>query len=164
MAFIYADALWIADIDGKNARQLTGDVAATYPVFSPDGQTIAFSAQYDGNIDVYTIAIGGGSPKRLTFHPAPDVARGFTPDGRAVLFASPRHVFTHRYTQLFTVPLGGGMPTQLPIPHAAQACFSPDGQQIAYTPLGDRSAPMEALSRRHAFAHLDLPPRRPSRR
>ena len=77
---------------------------------------------------------------RLTWHPAPDIARGFTPDGKAVLFASPRHVFTHRYMQLFTVPLGGGMPTQLPIPHAAEACFSPDGQQIAYTPLADRSA------------------------
>ena len=32
------------------------------------------------------------------------------------------------------------MPTQLPIPHGVQACFSPDGQQIAYTPLADRSA------------------------
>ena len=140
VAFIYADSLWVADLDGRNVRRLTSDVAAMYPVFSPDGATIAFSAQYDGNIDVYVIPVAGGSPTRLTWHPAADIVRGFTPDGRAVLFSSPRHVFTHRYRQLFTVPLGGGMPTQLPIPHAAQACFSPDGQQIAYTPLADAAA------------------------
>ena len=56
-----------------------------------------------------------------------------------MLFSSPRHVFTGRYTQLFTVPLTGAMPAQLPIPHGVQACFSPDGSQIAYTPLADRT-------------------------
>ena len=35
-------------------------------MFSPDGQTIAFSAQYDGNTDVYTIPLAGGTPTRLT--------------------------------------------------------------------------------------------------
>ena len=62
--------------------------------------------------------------------------RGFTPDGKAVLFSSPRAVFTNRYTQLFTVPLDGGMPTQLPIPNGDEGGYSPDGSHIAYTPLG----------------------------
>src|SRR5262249_45042271 len=64
---------------------------------------------------------------------------GFTPDGKAVVFSSGRNVFTSRYTQLFTVPLTGGMPTQLPIPNGVQAAFSPDGERIAYTPLSDRT-------------------------
>ena len=56
IAFVYADDLWVADRDGKNARRLTSDIGVEMnPVFSPDGQTIAFSAQYDGNLDVYTI-------------------------------------------------------------------------------------------------------------
>ena len=140
IAFIYADDLWVADLDGQNVRRLTSDVGIeSNPVFSPDGQTIAFSAQYDGNTDVYTIPVAGGAPRRLTWHPAPDAVRGFTPDGKAVLFSSPRHVFTNRYTQLFTVPLTGGMPTQLPIPNGVEASFSPDGQSVAYTPLADRS-------------------------
>src|SRR5262249_17673599 len=105
----------------------------------PDGRTIAFSAQYDGNPDVYTIPVEGGAPTRLTWHPDPDIVRGFTPDGKAVLFSSPRHVFTNRYTQLFTVPVTGGMPTQLPIPNAVEACYSPDGAHIPYTPLSDRT-------------------------
>src|SRR5262245_31369232 len=140
VAFIYADDLWVADLDGNNVRRLTSDTGAEMsPVFSPDGQTIAFTAEYEGNLDVYTIPVTGGPPKRLTWHPSPDLVRGFTPDGKSILFTSSRHVFTNRYTQLFTVPLTGGMPTQLPIPHAADACYSPDGASIAYTPLGDRT-------------------------
>jgi tricorn protease len=140
VAFIYADDLWIADRDGKNVRRLTSDIGVeSHPVFSPDGKTLAFSAEYEGNTDVYVLPVEGGQPKRLTWHPGPDIVRGFTPDGKAVLFSSPRHVFTARYTQLFTVPLTGGIPTQLPIPNAVQASFSPDGERIAYTPLADRS-------------------------
>jgi tricorn protease len=141
IAFVYADDLWVADLDGKNVRRLTSDIGAeSHPVFAPDGQTIAFSGQYDGNTDVYVIPVAGGSPRRLTWHPAPDLVRGFTPDGKRVLFSSSRHSFTNRYAQLFTVPLGGGMPEQLAIPHGVQACFSPDATHIAYTPLADRSA------------------------
>jgi tricorn protease len=140
VAFIYADDLWIADLDGRNVRRMTSDIGIeSNPVFSPDGNTLAFSAEYDGNTDVFTIPVTGGAPTRLTAHPGPDLVRGFTPDGKAVLFSSPRHVFTRRYTQLFTVPLEGGMPTQLPIPNGVEACYSPDGRHVAYTPLSDPS-------------------------
>jgi tricorn protease len=140
VAFVYADDLWVADLDGGNARRLTsaGGVASA-PFFSPDGETIAFSARRDGNTDVYVVPAAGGTPRRLTWHPGDDVVRGFTPDGKSVLFSSPRHAFTRRYVQLFTVPLAGGMPEQLPVPNGVQACFSPDGTRIAYTPLADVS-------------------------
>lgn len=140
IAFVYADNLWVADLDGKNVRRLTSEFeSVSNPVFSPDGSIIAFSGQYEGNTDVYVVPVTGGACRRLTWHPAADVVRGFTPNGKAVLFMSPRNAFTNRYTQLFTVPVAGGMPTQLLIPHASQACYSPNGKQIAYTPLADRS-------------------------
>ena len=57
IAFAYADDLWICDLDGRNVRRLTSDVGVeSNPVFSPDGQTLAFSGEYDGNTDVYTVA------------------------------------------------------------------------------------------------------------
>jgi tricorn protease len=141
IAFIYGEDLWTADLDGKNAKRLTTDLGVeSNPVFSPDGRTIAFSAQYEGNTDIYTIPSEGGSPTRLSYHPGPDIVRGFTSDGKGILFSSPRNVFSSRHSQLFTVPLTGGMPTQLPIPWGFEACYSPDGKYIAYTPVRDATA------------------------
>ncbi len=141
IAFVYGEDLWTADIDGTNVRRLTTDLGIeAYPVFSPDGSLIAFSAQYDGNLDVYTIPVDGGSPTRLTYHPGPDMVRGFTPKGDGILFSSNRNVHTSRHSHLFIVPLTGGMPTQLPIPAGFEACYSPDGKFIAYTPVRDATA------------------------
>ena len=138
IAFVYGEDLWTADVDGKNPKRLTSDLGVeSNPAFNPDGSVIAFSAQYDGNTDVFTIPVTGGTPTRLTSHPSADVVRGFTPDGKSVLFMSNRNVHSSRHSQLFTVPLTGGMPTQLPIPWGFEACYSPDGKYIAYTPVRD---------------------------
>ncbi len=139
IAFVYDRDLWLADIDGSNPHRLTShEGTESSPRFSPDGQSIAFSAQYDGNVDVYVMPITGGAPQRLTYHPALDQVEGFTPDGTSVLFSSTRDVFTRRFRKLFTVPLQGGFPTQLPIPNGLRASYSPDGQRIAYIPIGER--------------------------
>ncbi|MEO8432485.1 MAG: PDZ domain-containing protein [Acidobacteriota bacterium] len=137
IAFIYAGDLWTCDRSGRDVRRLTADVGAeSGPAFSPDGRWIAFSAQYEGNIDVYVVAAEGGVPRRLTWHPGTDLVQGFTPDGSAVLFTSARAVHTTRYRQLFTVPVAGGTEQPLPIPNADRAAWSPDGRKIAYNPFG----------------------------
>ena len=139
VAFIYAGDLWTSRIDGSDVRRLTtADGDEQNPVFSPDGKMIAFSANYDGNVDVYVIPSSGGTPKRLTYHPDADIVQGFTPDGKNVLFTSGRSSHTNRYTQLFTVPIEGGPETKLPIPNAARASYSPDGKRIAYNPIAPR--------------------------
>ncbi len=136
IAFIYAEDLWIMNADGTNPRRLTVDEGIEgEPCFSPDGRLIAFSAQYDGNTDVFVIPVEGGVPVRLTWHPGSDAVRGFTPDGKKVLFISQRAAFTGRYSQLFTVGTDGGYPEQLGIPNAYYASWSPDGNRMAYTPL-----------------------------
>jgi tricorn protease len=137
IAFIYAEDLWVANPDGSQPRRLTVDEGIeSDPYFSPDGNLIAFSAQYEGNTDVYTIPVEGGIPTRLTWHPGTDLVRGFTPDGKRVLFASQRSVFSARYFQLYTVSLTGGFAEKLEIPNAWTAAYSPDGNLMAYNPLG----------------------------
>lgn len=139
IAFVYADDLWVANIDGTGVRRLTSDDGfESNPAFSPDGKLIAFSAEYDGNVDVFVVPVEGGVPKRLTWHPYPDIVRAFAPDGTSVLFASHRSVFTNRHFQLFTIPIDGGFPANLKLPRAYRACYSPDGSRMAYTPLAGR--------------------------
>jgi tricorn protease len=136
IAFAYAGDLWTAGVDGADVRRLTtADGDEQNPVFSPDGALIAFTANYDGNMDVYVVPSTGGIPTRVTWHPGIDMAQGFTPDGKQVLFSSGRASYTTRYTQLFTVPVAGGVVTRLPIPNASAASWSPDGKRIAYNPL-----------------------------
>ena len=94
IAFVYANDLWVANSDGSLPRRLTSDEGAeSNPVISPDGEWVAFDAQYDGNTDVYIVPVGGGIPTRLTWHPYTDNVCSFTPDGGAVLFRSGRNVF-----------------------------------------------------------------------
>jgi len=138
IAFIYAEDLWVVNKDGSQPRRLTVDEGLeSNPVFSPDGKTIAFNAEYDGNTDVFIVPVEGGIPKRLTWHPSPDIVRGFTSDGKSVLFASQQATFSNRYAQLYTIPVSGGMATQLQIPNAGWATYSPDGKQLAYNPIND---------------------------
>ena len=137
ITFIYGDDVWIASKSGGDAHRLSSpDGAERYPRFSPDGNTIAYTANYHGNSDVYIIDVNGGVPQRLTFHGMNDKVLGWTPDGKSVLFASSRESGRQRYSQFYTVAVKGGAPTKLKVPYGEYASISPDGKRIAYT---DRS-------------------------
>src|ERR1700756_3542217 len=82
IAFSYAGDIWTVPQGGGKATRLTTGVGVeSAPIFSPDGQTIAFTGDYDGNTDVYTVPVSGGVPHRVTYHPAPDAAVGWSADG-----------------------------------------------------------------------------------
>jgi tricorn protease len=133
IVFSYGGYLWTVPRDGGDARQLTTGGHEALPVFSPDGNFIAFTGQYDGNIDAYVMPARGGEPRRLTWHPDPDVAVGWTPDSKRVLFGSAREAYAD-LDRLYTVPLEGGWPDVLPMWRGEDGSFSPDGSRIAYVP------------------------------
>ena len=135
IVFSYAGDLWTVSREGGTATRLTSGVGIeAYPVFSPDGQTLAFTGEYDGNIDVFTMPATGGVPKRITYHPSPDYAAGWMPDGQHILFRSNRQSFS-RYTQLFSVSKDGGLAQAVPLPMAFSGAYSPDGRRMVYAPL-----------------------------
>ncbi len=135
IVFNYAGDLWTVDRKGGRALRLTTGVGIeTSPVVSPDGQTIAFSGEYDGNTDVFTIPIRGGIPHRVTYHPAADVPVAWTPDSKQIIFRTNRTSHS-RYTELYEVSPTGGNATRLPLPMAYQGSLTPDGKSIAYAPI-----------------------------
>ncbi len=135
IVFSYAGDLWTVPRAGGHAHRLTAHPGEEiFPKFSPDGKSIAFTGDYDGNTDVFVMPAAGGEPRRLTYHPGADNVLGWTPDGKKVLFRSNRYSQPPDYTRLFTVSPEGGTPDMLPIPRASLTSFSPDGNRIAYLP------------------------------
>jgi tricorn protease len=136
VAFLYADDVWTVPRAGGDARRLTsvGAVVAG-PFFSPDYSQIAFSTREHGVLSVYVMSAEGGMPRRLTWEPTGSRVVGWTPDGKAILFASARASHSP-FPRLFRVNADGtGFPEVLPLPSAAAGSFSADGRTLAYVPV-----------------------------
>jgi tricorn protease len=134
VVFVYANDLWIAPREGGLASPLASPPGAeSFPKFSPDGAQIAFVGNYDGNRDLYTIPVSGGTPQRITHHPDEEQLCDWTAGGE-LLFYFDGLAPLRRQTQLFVVSPGGGLPRQCPVPYGANGAISPDGRYLAYTP------------------------------
>jgi len=134
IVFVYADDIWVVPRSGGTASPLASPPGGeAFPRFSPDGRTIAFSGNYDGNFDIYTVAIDGGIPQRVTYHSSGERLCDFSFDNR-LLFAMNGLGGLRRQAQLFTVQQAGGLPKRLPVPYGGYGTISGDGQWLAYTP------------------------------
>jgi tricorn protease len=146
VVFTYAGDLWLAPATGGTARRLTAHPGLElFGKFSPDGRFVAFTGQYDGDEQVYVVPVEGGSPRQLTFYPAAgplpprwgydNQVYDWSPDGREVLFRSMRDGWSLGDTRLHLVPVDGGMPRVLPMPESGGGALSPNGRQVAYSPV-----------------------------
>ncbi len=135
IVFSYAGDLWVVPKQGGTALKLSSPTGQElFPHFSPDGSRIAYSANYDGNLDVYVVPTMGGLPTRVTNHGMSDRILDWYADGNSLLYASAMNSGRQRFSQFYKIAPTGGMPTQLPIPFGEFAAISPDGKTVAYTP------------------------------
>jgi tricorn protease len=136
IAFVYAGDIWVAPKAGGPALRLSSPKGEeSFPRFSPDGSQIAFSGNYDGNLDIYVVSAMGGLPKRLTYHGEPDRMLEWYPDGKSILFATSRTSEKDRFNQLYKISASGGLPQKLPVPYGEFGSISPDGKMLAYVPI-----------------------------
>ena len=175
VVFCYGGDLWSASADGGSATRLTAHPGQeVFPRFSPDGQWIAFTGQYDGDEQVYVIPATGGEPKRLTWYPAegPLPPRwgydhqvfGWTPDGSAVLFRSLRDAGGGSEGRLYTVSVDGGLPRRCPCPPPAPATSRPMAARWSTRRCSATSATgsaTRAAGRRISTSSIWRPPRSP---
>ena len=143
VVFTYAGDLYRAPLSGGEAQRLTSHVGyEIFPRFSPDGKSIAFTGQYDGNTEVYLMPANGGEPKRLTYTSTNsrddlgdrmgpnNVVMTWTRDGKQVVYRN--RIGDGFEGKLWTVSKDGGMSEAIPLPEGGFCCYSPDGKKLAY--------------------------------
>ena len=143
VVFSYAGDLWTVPIQGGEARRLTSHIGYEMLArYSPDGKTIAFTGEYDGNREVYSIPAGGGEPVRLTYTATNgrddlgdrmgpnNMVLAWSPDGKKIVFRN--RTGDGFEGLLWTIGPEGGMPRQIPLPEGGWCSYSPDGSQLAY--------------------------------
>ena len=143
IVFSYAGDLYKVSARGGEAKRLTSHVGyEMFPRFSPDGKTIAFTGQYDGNTEVYTIPADGGEPLRVTYTATNqrddvgdrmgpnNIVTAWTADGEKIVYRN--RISSGFNGKLYTVAKEGGLSEVIPLPEGGFCSFSPDGKRLAY--------------------------------
>ena len=136
IVFLFDGQLWLVSREGGVSAPLTKEASPkSFPRFSPDGQTVAFTGKFDG---IYTTPVKGGPAKRITHNPGGTDLCNWTPDGRLLFmtdtfFASADFGEEAYLRELYAVSATGGLPEKLPVAHGAYGAISPDSQWLAYT-------------------------------
>jgi len=145
VVFTYAGDLYTVARAGGMARKLTNHEGfEMFARFSPDGKQIAFTAQYDGNTEVYVMPSEGGVPVRLTYTATlgrddisdrmgpNNIVMTWTPDGKSIIYRSRKQTFNDFVGQLYKVSVDGGLSAELPLSTGGFCSWSPDGSKLAF--------------------------------
>lgn len=147
IVFSYSGDLYTVSKNGGISRKLTNHIGyEMFARFSPDGKNIAFTAEYDGNREVYVMPSEGGVPKRLTYTATlsrDDISDRMGPnnivmtwkDNENIVFRSRRKSFNPFMGHLYSVSINGGLPQQLPLPCGGFCSYSPDKNKLAYNKI-----------------------------
>ncbi|HSR52716.1 MAG TPA: S41 family peptidase [Acidobacteriota bacterium] len=118
--------LWTVGIEGGTARRLTTHHGEeSHPRVSRDGTTLAFTAEYEGPTELYTMPLQGGLPTRRTWEESASFAVGFSPQGK-LLYATREYATLPDY-QLVSIDLSTGGRQRIPLTPAGDGTYGDDG-------------------------------------
>jgi tricorn protease len=131
ITFAYGGDIWVAELTSNEVKRITSTPAVeSNPYFSPNGKWIAFTSNKSGSNAVYVVSSEGGEAKQLTWHPNGSSVRGWTNDGKHILFASSRNSAPTRFNRLWTIPVEGGAPSLLSHQWGFDGSYAPDGKKM----------------------------------
>lgn len=126
----YKSALYVLPITGGEPRKITTEVPSFWHGWTPDSKTVAYCAERNGNYDIYTIGVEGGTEKRLTSTEGLDDGPDYSPDGKYIYFNS----YRTGHMQIWRMLADGSKPEQLTFDDHSNwfAHPSPDNNWIVY--------------------------------
>ena len=131
--------IWLADLDGSKAVQLTSmGVHSGAPCWSPDGERIVFQSNPEGQFHIYLVPAGGGKPAKLTADTASEWRPSFSRDRYWIYFASNRR----GYSRIWKIPVSGGDAMQVTTKPGFAAFESPDGAWLYYNERMETPSPL----------------------
>ena len=155
IAFGYKGDIYLVSAQGGTAAPLTiHEAHDMMPVWSKDGNSIAFASDRHGNFDIFVMQVNGGTPTRLTYNSSADYPYDFSPDSKNVLFGSGRqmsdsniHFYSPRlFHNLYTVAATGGKSVLITEGGIEYARYNKSGTQIVFQ---DRKGYEDALRKHH---------------
>lgn len=128
--------LWRGNINSTEAQRLTSHAAEELnATISPDGQWVAFVANYEGDPEVYVMPMSGGVPKRVSYENSRVRVQGWTPNGE-VLFSTDNVVGPANQWVLRKVNPQSLATETLPLVDAIEGAMNDDGSQVFFTRFG----------------------------
>jgi tricorn protease len=128
--------LWTVPLSGGLARRLTSHAEEErFPTISPNGKTIAFSASYEGPLEIYTMPIDGGLPTRWTYESDASIANSWTPDGK-ILYATRAYSKVPDF-QVVTIDLVSKQKVRIPLAQASEATYDNTGNTVFFVRPAD---------------------------
>lgn len=154
ITFVSGGDIWTVPASGGDARLLVSHEAnESRPIYSPDGQSLAFISDRSGGGDIYILSMAEGTLRQLTFDDGLDRLDGWSRDGRWIYFSSSSRDIAGM-NDLFRVRVEGGTPMAVSADRYTSEFFaapSPDGQRIAFSARGNSAGQWW----RKGHSHLD---------
>ena len=131
IVFVAEGDLWTVPLSGGLAQRITSHPEEeNFPSISPDGKTIAFSASYEGPLEVYTMPVEGGIPKRWTYEQDASITNSWTPDGKVIY--NTRAYSKVPDNQIITIDLLTKQKTKIPLAQASEAAYDVSGKTVYF--------------------------------